>query len=81
MRFLNKGVKGPTGSILEVGVPAAMDDVYWVRSSWTVSSAFVVSLRLQHMLGDMSAPEDPCLFSGAEMLADDNFIDRMTRRL
>ncbi|KAL8661078.1 MAG: hypothetical protein Q9202_005951 [Teloschistes flavicans] len=29
MRFLNKGVKEPTRSILEIGVPAAMDDVYW----------------------------------------------------
>ncbi|KAL8697831.1 MAG: hypothetical protein Q9201_006900 [Fulgogasparrea decipioides] len=29
MRFLNKGVKEATKSILEVGVPAAMDDVYW----------------------------------------------------
>ena len=27
--FLNKGVKGKTKSILEVGVEAAMKDVYW----------------------------------------------------
>ena len=29
MRFLNKGVKAPTGSILDIGVEAAMADVYW----------------------------------------------------
>ena len=29
MRFLNKGVKEPTKSILEVGVEEAMKDVYW----------------------------------------------------
>ncbi|KAL8713101.1 MAG: hypothetical protein Q9225_006821, partial [Loekoesia sp. 1 TL-2023] len=34
MRFLNKGVKKPTQSILEVGVPAAMDDVYWDDESF-----------------------------------------------
>ena len=27
--FLNKGVKGKTGSVLEVGVEEAMKDVYW----------------------------------------------------
>ncbi|KAL8911502.1 MAG: hypothetical protein Q9172_007663 [Xanthocarpia lactea] len=35
MRFLNKGVKEPTKSILEVGVPAAMNDVYWDDESFT----------------------------------------------
>lgn len=35
MRFLNKGVKEATKSILEVGVPAAMDDVYWDDESFT----------------------------------------------
>ncbi|KAL8816412.1 MAG: hypothetical protein Q9223_004570 [Gallowayella weberi] len=35
MRFLNKGVKEPTKSILEIGVPAAMDDVYWDDESFT----------------------------------------------
>lgn len=35
MCFLNKGVKGPTKSILEVGVPAVMDDVYWDDESFT----------------------------------------------
>ncbi|KAL8895589.1 MAG: hypothetical protein Q9207_008107 [Kuettlingeria erythrocarpa] len=34
MRFLNKGVKEATKSILEVGVPAAMDDVYWDDESF-----------------------------------------------
>ena len=34
MRFLNKGVKEPTKSILEVGVPAAFDDVYWDDESF-----------------------------------------------
>lgn len=29
MRFLNKGVKEPTKSILEIGVQAALGDVYW----------------------------------------------------
>ncbi|KAL8856013.1 MAG: hypothetical protein Q9178_007384 [Gyalolechia marmorata] len=35
MRFLNKGVKEPTKSILEVGIPAAMNDVYWDDESFT----------------------------------------------
>ncbi|KAL8850847.1 MAG: hypothetical protein Q9221_004261 [Calogaya cf. arnoldii] len=35
MRFLNKGVKEPTKSILEIGVPAAMNDVYWDDESST----------------------------------------------
>ncbi|KAL8690625.1 MAG: hypothetical protein Q9224_004365 [Gallowayella concinna] len=34
MRFLNKGVKEATKSILEIGVPAAMDDVYWDDESF-----------------------------------------------
>ncbi|KAI9846086.1 MAG: hypothetical protein M1837_004342 [Sclerophora amabilis] len=34
MRFLNKGVKEPTGSILDVGVEAAMADVYWDENSF-----------------------------------------------
>ncbi|KAL9606963.1 MAG: hypothetical protein Q9204_009395, partial [Flavoplaca sp. TL-2023a] len=34
MRFLNKGVKEPTKSILEIGVPAAMNDVYWDEASF-----------------------------------------------
>ncbi|KAL8644518.1 MAG: hypothetical protein Q9210_007216, partial [Variospora velana] len=34
MRFLNKGVKEATKSILEVGVPAAMDNVYWDDESF-----------------------------------------------
>ena len=34
MRFLNKGVKEPTKSILEVGVPAAFNDVYWDDESF-----------------------------------------------
>ena len=34
MRFLNKGVKGPTGSILDIGVEAAMADVYWDEDSF-----------------------------------------------
>lgn len=34
MRFLNKGVKEPTKSILEIGVPAAMNDVYWDEESF-----------------------------------------------
>ncbi|KAL8726075.1 MAG: hypothetical protein Q9166_006954 [cf. Caloplaca sp. 2 TL-2023] len=34
MRFLNKGVKEPTKSILEIGVPAAMNDVYWDDESF-----------------------------------------------
>ena len=34
MRFLNKGVKEPTKSILEVGVPAAFGDVYWDDESF-----------------------------------------------
>ena len=29
MRFLNKGVKEPTKSILEIGVEAALEDVDW----------------------------------------------------
>lgn len=35
MRFLNKGVKEPTKSILDVGVPAALKDVYWDEESFT----------------------------------------------
>lgn len=34
MRFLNKGIKGPTGSILDIGVEAAMADVYWDEHSF-----------------------------------------------
>ncbi|KAL8868781.1 MAG: hypothetical protein Q9198_008067, partial [Flavoplaca austrocitrina] len=34
MRFLNKNVKDPTKSILEIGVPAAMNDVYWDEESF-----------------------------------------------
>ncbi|KAL8677462.1 MAG: hypothetical protein Q9186_006103 [Xanthomendoza sp. 1 TL-2023] len=34
MRFLNKGVKEATKSILDIGVPAAMDDVYWDDQSF-----------------------------------------------
>ncbi|KAI4199988.1 MAG: hypothetical protein LQ350_004250 [Teloschistes chrysophthalmus] len=34
LRFLNKGVKEPTGSILDIGVLAAMDDVYWDDESF-----------------------------------------------
>ncbi|KAL8886015.1 MAG: hypothetical protein Q9215_006214 [Flavoplaca cf. flavocitrina] len=34
MRFLNKGVKEPTKSILEIGVPAVMNDVYWDEASF-----------------------------------------------
>lgn len=34
MRFLNKNVKGPTASILDIGVEAAMDDVYWDEASF-----------------------------------------------
>ena len=29
LRFLNKGVGKPTKSILEIGVAAALKDVYW----------------------------------------------------
>lgn len=29
LRFLNKGVGKPTKSILEIGVAAALEDVYW----------------------------------------------------
>ena len=35
MRFLNKGVKEATQSILDIGVPAAMDDVYRDDESFT----------------------------------------------
>ncbi|KAI4105383.1 MAG: hypothetical protein LQ339_003447 [Xanthoria mediterranea] len=35
MRFLNKGVKEATKSILEIGVPAAMNGVYWDDESFT----------------------------------------------
>ncbi|KAL8657749.1 MAG: hypothetical protein Q9226_001621 [Calogaya cf. arnoldii] len=35
MRFLNKGVKEPIKSILEIGVPAAMNNVYWDDESFT----------------------------------------------
>lgn len=34
MRFLNKGIKAPTGSILDIGVEAAMADVYWDEDSF-----------------------------------------------
>ena len=34
MRFLNKGIKEPTASILDIGVEAAMADVYWDEDSF-----------------------------------------------
>ena len=34
LRFLNKGVKEPTKSILEIGVAAALENVYWDESGF-----------------------------------------------
>ena len=34
MRFLNKGIKEPTDSILDIGVEAAMANVIWDEESF-----------------------------------------------